>query len=529
MDALVWLRIYAAANVVFVLAWLLVSAASIWSRRARPIAFSQQLRFGYAAIIVAVFMPLIGLVASGDYLPQTAQIWSASTMHAAPELPSADERITVSLAPAAASVALDRISLVLAGVFIVGLALGLARIAYGVVATRRVLADAQLIRHSGSLYVLASEAIAVPFSFWMPGRYFIAVPSSLLVDSGDLRVALRHEAQHHRQGDTRMLYALQLLLGLCFWNPALHALVRCLRELQEFACDEALLEKRGVAAQPYCACLLRIAEHACGQRAPLIAMSMADHANKSVFTRRIEHMLNRPQEYSKASRIAVLAFAGLAVLSMTAATVAATVKDRRITANDAQQMASAARANSAFPIVVNESVVQELNRYLGTPDGRQFVRESLVRMQAHRELIGGKLEQYGLPRELMAVPLVESGYRNLPSNQSAVRAAGLWQFIEPTARRYSLRVDARTDERLDVLAETNAAVRMFSDLHRHFGDWGLALLAFNAGNSLVEQGIRETGSRDVWSIVGSGYENDRDYMPRVMAAILIMQNPDVVE
>lgn len=240
-------------------------------------------------------------------------------------------------------------------------------------------------------------------------------------------------------------------------------------------------------------------------------------------------MLNRPQGYLKTSKATGLAIIGLAAMSLTAIAFAATVKDRRISIADAQQMASVARANSTFPIVVNDSVVQELNRYVGTPDGRQFVRESLLRMQQHRGVIDSKLEQYGLPSELLAVPLVESGYRNLPQGREAKHGAGVWMFIAPTARRYSLRVDERSDERLDVAAETDAAMRMFTDLHQHFGDWGLALLAYNSGNKLVEQGIRETGSRDVWTIVGNGYENDRDYIPRVVAAVLIMKNPDVLK
>lgn len=189
----------------------------------------------------------------------------------------------------------------------------------------------------------------------------------------------------------------------------------------------------------------------------------------------------------------------------------------------------AANVSTNFPIAVNESVVQELNRYLGTPDGRAFVRDSVARMQAHRDVVDSKLAQYGLPRELLAVPLVESGYRNLAANQQPGRGAGLWMFIAPTATRYSLRVDGQVDERLDVAAETDAAMRMFANLQAHFGDWGLALLAYNSGNALVERGIRETGSRDVWKLVGSGYENEADYVPRVMAAILILENPAVLD
>jgi len=134
-----------------------------------------------------------------------------------------------------------------------------------------------------------------------------------------------------------------------------------------------------------------------------------------------------------------------------------------------------------------------------------------------------------LPAELMAVPLVESGYRNLPHDGDPRHGAGLWMFIEPTAREFGLTVNASTDERLNVALETDAAMRMFDRLHERFGDWGLALLAYNSGERLVEQGMGTTGSRDVWQIVERGYENDPDYMARITAVLLIMKNPAALE
>lgn len=192
-------------------------------------------------------------------------------------------------------------------------------------------------------------------------------------------------------------------------------------------------------------------------------------------------------------------------------------------------MAVVARQDSTFPIVVNDRVLEQLNLLLATPDGRVYLQASLDRMQNYRVLISEQIAQHGMPLELLAVPLVESGYRNLPRNDNPRHGAGLWMFIEPTAKRFGLIVDASRDERLDVSAETGAAMRYFSSLHRQFNDWGFALLAYNAGSARVESAIRKTGSRDAWEIIGKGYENDPDYVPRVMAAILILKNPSTLD
>ena len=137
--------------------------------------------------------------------------------------------------------------------------------------------------------------------------------------------------------------------------------------------------------------------------------------------------------------------------------------------------------------------------------------------------------QHGMPLELLAVPLVESGYRNLPQAANPQQGAGLWMFIAPTAKRFGLNVGSSQDDRLDVPAETGAAMRLFTSLRLQFNDWGLALLGYNVGSGWVEQAIRETGSHDVWEIIGKGYQNDPDYLPRVMAAILIIKNPTVLD
>ena len=104
--------------------------------------------------------------------------------------------------------------------------------------------------------------------------------------------------------------------------------------------------------------------------------------------------------------------------------------------------------------------------------------------------------------------------------------SGLWMFIPATARTYGLRVDEAVDERLDPVRETEAAVALLSDLHAEFGDWGLALAAYNQGPSHVREAIRAHGTRDVWALCAEDALND--YVPTVWAAMLIRARPSLV-
>jgi hypothetical protein len=91
-----------------------------------------------------------------------------------------------------------------------------------------------------------------------------------------------------------------------------------------------------------------------------------------------------------------------------------------------------------------------------------------------------------------------------------------------------LRVDADVDDRLSPAKLSDAAGRMLKADHLRFGDWQLALLAFNSGGNAVQQSIDNTGSRDVWALVRAGVEGDKGYLARVHAAMIIAANPDMV-
>jgi membrane-bound lytic murein transglycosylase D len=198
-----------------------------------------------------------------------------------------------------------------------------------------------------------------------------------------------------------------------------------------------------------------------------------------------------------------------------------------VTQANAEELAATARAKSDFPVVVNEAVLQQLNRYLGTEQGREFLRRSLARMESSRPMLDEKFAKYRAPRELLAVGIVESGFQNLPAHRNPIGAAGIWQFIASTARIFGMRVDDQLDERLDEVKETEAALRYLTMNYLRFQDWQLAFLAYNMGEENLQKAIEKTGTWDAWELIRRGHEGDKNYLAKVMAAVLILQNPEL--
>jgi membrane-bound lytic murein transglycosylase D len=206
------------------------------------------------------------------------------------------------------------------------------------------------------------------------------------------------------------------------------------------------------------------------------------------------------------------------------------VQDRRITLEQAQTMTLKAQSRSEFPVVMNDLVLKELNQLLGTSDGREFMKAALERMERHRTSIESYIKKYNMPPELMAIPIIESGYKNLPERaNSTVNSAGMWQFIRSTARNYGLKVDNHQDERMDVGLNTDAAMRYLQANYLRFKDWHLSVLAYNVGERTVQNAMDEHSTRDAWELSRNMRGSGSFYLPRLMAAIIIMNNPDSVE
>jgi membrane-bound lytic murein transglycosylase D len=388
-----------------------------------------------------------------------------------------------------------------------------------------------MIRKIGHVRILVNEEVKVPFSFWLPNQANIIVPSGLIDRGIEYKMAIAHEVQHHRHRDTQWVYMMWCLRLVCIINPTIHIWNRWLSEIQEFACDETLVDQNKVESQAYARCLLEVAKTAVDQKyVPVCATGLTFLVEGNLLKRRVEKMLMKQNTKIGRSISMSVGFTIAALMAATAFASNGLVQDRRVNLDQAKAMAAKSQVSN-FPIVVNDLVLKQLNRFIGTPEGRDFMRASLTRMQNYKNAIGGMLKKYDVPAEILAVPLIESGYQNLTQEQSAtsVKAAGLWQFIPSTARNFGLKVDSRTDERLNVDLNTDAAMRLLSSDYLRFKDWQLAILAYNMGEAGLQKGIDSIGSRDAWTLIRNGVEGDTDYLPRLMAAILIMQNPESVQ
>lgn len=384
-------------------------------------------------------------------------------------------------------------------------------------------------RSIGRVQLISLDNISTPFSLWTPRRSVIAVPSWMHMHPDSIRISILHEIQHHRQGDTIWAHICFALRSVALPTPFVHIWMSVLSGVQEFACDEALIGQRNVSPKDYSSCLMKVADFALSQREELGCTPRAFLADgRNELKRRLDEMKNFSK--SRARHLGRSVSIGVGILFATGVVGAANlahgwVEDRRITHEQASGLQIPGLIDSDFRIVINDHVLSELNRYLGTPEGRRFVEKAIARKKTYESVVRTAIARYGVPETFDAIPFVESGYRNLPQNPERQRwGAGLWMFIKETARKYGLRVDAIEDQRLDVELETDAAMRLLVANRARFGSWELSLLAYNVGEQDVQRAIDQTGSRNVWDLIEAGVANDHNYVARVMAAALILSN-----
>lgn len=159
-----------------------------------------------------------------------------------------------------------------------------------------------------------------------------------------------------------------------------------------------------------------------------------------------------------------------------------------------------------------------------TKKNRDRFQRFLNNGEEYRHHIEAVFQQYGLPKELYFVGLIESGY--YLGARSHASAVGPWQFIKATGRRYGMVITHEMDERQDLFKATHAAAQYFKDLHNIFSSWELALAAYNAGENGMIRRIMKYGTRDFYKLSRNKQlpSETINYVPKVLAAMHIVNN-----
>ena len=157
--------------------------------------------------------------------------------------------------------------------------------------------------------------------------------------------------------------------------------------------------------------------------------------------------------------------------------------------------------------------------------GRSTLEHALIRGGRYQDMIQKILRQEGVPQELIYLAQAESGFH--PLAVSRVGARGMWQFMGSRARGYGLQRSWWVDERQDPEKATHAAARHLKDLYNQFGDWYLAMAAYNSGPGTVQQAVRRTGYADFWELYRRNVlpKETRNYVPIIVAVTIMAKNP----
>jgi membrane-bound lytic murein transglycosylase D len=178
---------------------------------------------------------------------------------------------------------------------------------------------------------------------------------------------------------------------------------------------------------------------------------------------------------------------------------------------------------SDLPLMMTDQVAGYIN-YFSTR-GRGTLEHALERRGRYREMIARILKEEGVPQDLVYLAQAESGFH--PYAVSRAGARGIWQFMASRARAYDLHRDFWMDERQDPEKSTRAAARHLKDLYSEFGDWYLAMAAYNSGPGTVQNAVKRTGYADFWELYRRNVlpTETRNYVPIILAVTIMAKNP----
>jgi len=178
--------------------------------------------------------------------------------------------------------------------------------------------------------------------------------------------------------------------------------------------------------------------------------------------------------------------------------------------------------SSALPLVVNDTVLGYINYFNGR--GHRTIEVGLERAGKYSAMISRIFAEEGIPQELIHLAQAESGF--LPRAVSRAAAEGLWQFVKFRGNEYGLKQTPYSDERLDPEKATRAAAHHLHDLYNEFGDWYLAIAAYNCGPGCVERAVERTGYADFWELRARHMlpVETTNYVPIILAMTIMAKN-----
>ena len=179
--------------------------------------------------------------------------------------------------------------------------------------------------------------------------------------------------------------------------------------------------------------------------------------------------------------------------------------------------------SSGLPLTVNDTVLGYVNYFSNR--GHKTIEFGLTRAGRYRDMITRIFTEEGVPVELIHLAQAESGF--MPRAISRAAAAGMWQFVKFRGNEYGLKQSAYTDDRLDPEMATRAAARHLRDLYNEFGDWYLAIAAYNCGPGTIERAVERTGYADFWELYNRRVlpNETANYVPIILAMTLMAKYP----
>lgn len=177
--------------------------------------------------------------------------------------------------------------------------------------------------------------------------------------------------------------------------------------------------------------------------------------------------------------------------------------------------------NNGMPFELNDRIFSFIQYY--TVRNRDYIKMVLARKDRYFPLFEQTLSKHEIPTEIQYLSIVESGLD--PKIKSRVGAMGLWQFMPATGKMYNMHVNQDIDDRMDPDMSTEAAAKYLKSLYRMFGDWEVAMAAYNCGPGNIRKAIRRSGGKKTfWEIYNHLPKETRSYVPQFQAMLYVLNH-----